>query len=204
MGNSAASALREANGGSDAACSADVAGCSCGNGRAGRPAARRAGASAACPSCPLHPRPRTPRLSGSPLRKKLSGMTAATYVEPTVPAVAFAAQLVVGRLDRGPRDAPALRQAARGQARAGRQRALEHALADLAIDPGLLDSVARRVDGQVQAGFLAPGGRAAWMMWLACSWRRLACPFLLAGRQRRSAFWPGSGQDPVGKVACSD
>ena len=90
MGNSAASALREANGGSaDSAWSAGVTGCSCGSGRAGRPAARRAGASAALPVLSLASAPKDAPLSpGSPLRKKLSGMTAATYVpDPTVPAV---------------------------------------------------------------------------------------------------------------------
>ena len=89
MGNSAASALREANGGSsDAACSADVAGCSCGNGRAGRPAARRAGASAALPVLSLASAPQDAPLSRQSLAEEIVGMTAATYVpEPTVPAV---------------------------------------------------------------------------------------------------------------------
>ena len=41
--------------------SAGVTGCSCGSGRAGRPAARRAGASAALPVLSWHPRLRTPR-----------------------------------------------------------------------------------------------------------------------------------------------
>ena len=194
MGNSAASALREANGGSsDAACSADVAGCSCGNGApAARP--RRAGASAALPVLSLASAPRTPALSRQSLAEEIvrdDGRHIRTRTD-RAGRVAFAAQLVVGRLDRGPRDAPALRQAARGrQARAGRQRA--RARARGSGDRPRPAWIRRRAAGrrQVQAGFLAradAGGvdDVAGMFMAAA----LACPFLLAGRQRRSACGP--------------
>ena len=209
MGNSAASALREANGGS--ADSAGPPASPAAHAAAGAPAARpRDGRASAAPVLSWHPRPRTPRSLWQSLAEEVvwnDGRHICARPD-RAGRVAFAAQLVVGRLDRGPGDAPALRQAARGrQARAGRQRALEHALADLAIDPGLLGfAIARRVDGQVQAGLLASGGRGCPLMtrmtWMAYSWRRLAHSLPCQPATAIRALRPGSGQEPVGKAAC--
>ena len=148
-----------------------------------------------------------PALSWRSLAEELSGMTAATYVpDPTIAGrVAFAAQLVVepprpwtGRCASA---APGCAWTASARRTAARP---EHALADLAIDPGLLGfAIARRVDGQVRLA----------------SWRRAdagvpddaddmdgifmaatrALSFLPAGNG--GALRPGAGQEPVGKVA---
>ena len=176
--------------------------------RARRPPGRETGrASAALPVLSLASAPGRPALSWQSLAEEViwnDGRHICTRPDRAGRSLRRAA----GR--RPPRpwtgDAPALRQAARGrQARAGRQRAPEHALADLAIDPGLLGfAIARRVDGQVR---LASWRRAdagvlmTRMTWMAYSWRRLAhspCQPATATRALR----PGAGQEPVGKVAC--